>query len=396
MVATSPLAFEGYDAGVFPSSVAIGDFNGDGKNDVAVVGTYGPATISNMFLQIYFGDGQGGFTSSSYSLLASILNPTIATFDQSADGSRRLVIAFNGAGALGQFLGSSFLIVTALQDGGLATEGSFASSMTETAAPGLAVADFNSDGLSDVAILNPSTGIDVFYGLTGGGFAQVALRGADGYFAPPTIGYGVPTSPSSQIAAGDLDGDGRADLAIVSASFLDGGNFRGAPTINMVGAFLQTSDGGLAPLGPQFLDLSYPVFYQAPIVVGHRLLLGLPGEFCTVDGGRLLDCTGPLGFSGGPVGASADLNQDGIPDVLLTGPTQHLQAVLGHLAPNNYGIPFGRPVTPLSPGAYLGVPTNLPVSIAVGDLNGDGRPDVAVVGTGPYAETAILLNQCAP
>jgi hypothetical protein len=163
-----------------------------------------------------------------------------------------------------------------------------------------------------------------------------------------------------------------------------------------VGVFLQT-DGGLGPLGPQLAQRRpSQVRRPFPVVVGQLLVTVGQGQSLfrlNSDGGidylRDLQPTTATYYGNSSNAVSADMNGDGIPDLVLAPLGQLASITFGHGAFSDAG--FGSAFT-----TNVGIPNNDATSIAVGDLNGDGRPDVAVVGTGPYAEIAILLNQCAP
>ncbi len=373
LTASTPVPFGGGDAGLYPNGVTIGDFNGDGNNDLAVVGGNGgvmaawliePPSPGSSLLEIRFGDGHGGFPSATTYAPADMVIYGVASGDVNGDGVSDIVLSVIGSGSL---VGSGFIVLESLSDGGLAVLGPYASGANASGTLGFAVADFNSDGLSDVAIGNPDSGVDLFYSTGDGGFLKIAgqFLAIDAY-APV-------------LAAGDLDGDGRADLVVSTSN----------------GAFvqLQTADGGLGPIGPEALSGGD---YPLPVILGRTLALvrsnGAVSAY-SLDGNGVLDLVATysipnLPYSYGVFAArGADLNSDGIPDLLVTDQQLHVWLSQG----GDSG--FGEPVVTI-----VGVPNSFGLGIAVGDLNGDGRPDVAVAGgvNGFDSETAILLNGCSP
>jgi hypothetical protein len=363
LAAGTPVAFPMVDSGfAWPRGVAVGDFNADGKLDLAVINGIGESA-----LQLAFGDGTGGFpTSSTYFLAYPTFN--IAVGDLKGDGSTEIVVSI--LGTQGGFIGSGFLVLTPLADGGLATTGPFESDPTETPNPGLgsfnvglAVADFNSDGLADVAIANPSQGVDVFYALQDGGFDKVS---------PVFAGAWSDWMP--QMSVGDLNGDGRTDLAVLTdAAFA---------------VLLQTPDGGLGTA------VQLTSFSGLGIIAG-QLLVEANFDSYSLSTYRL-DSTGALtflanysvptlpGVYGVWSGLAVDLNQDGFPDVVTTGYGE--SAIWLSHGPDG-GLDQG--VTFDIGGEYVG-------QLASGDFNGDGRPDIAAAGAGLAPVTAILLNECVP
>ena len=87
--------------------------------------------------------------------------------------------------------------------------------------------------------------------------------------------------------------------------------------------------------------------------------------------------------------SSADFNGDGHPDVALIGFHSNVLEVLPGNGDGTLGLPTD--VT-LAPEAALAEP----VSVLTGDFNGDGKPDLAVLvfksGSSTQGYVAILLN----
>jgi hypothetical protein len=166
--------------------LALGDFNGDGKLDMAVVNSQ-DATIN-----ILLNNGNAGFGGSApYALGASrfFSFSSIAAADLNGDG--KLDLAVSGRQA-------ELMILIGNGDGSFQTP-----SNQGTGNGQVAVADFNGDGFPDVAVTN------------GNG---VALRegNGDGTFQP-ALNYATGNSPFfGSDAAGDFNGDGRPDLAVAN------------------------------------------------------------------------------------------------------------------------------------------------------------------------------------
>jgi hypothetical protein len=161
------------------TSIAIADFNGDGKLDLALAGSSQTA--------ILLGNGDGTFT-------AAPNPPQIGT-------SQLVAADFNGDGELDLALAGSSQTTILLGNG----DGTF------TAAPNppqigtsqLVAADFNGDGKIDLAAVGVSVTI-----LAGNG---------DGTF---TAASTLPTgSDAFALAVGDFNGDGKADLAVAGSNY---------------------------------------------------------------------------------------------------------------------------------------------------------------------------------
>ena len=176
--------------GAYPSNVAAGDFNKDGNADLAVTSGSGPG-----FITILLGHGDGTFT-------AATANPPV--------GNSPLGLAvgdFNGDGILDLATSNahdySVNDVTILLGNG---DGSFKPGLANSAGgygPGsLTIADLNADGVADLAV-----------GKTQSGAIAILTGNGDGTFAA-VMNFATATSQNSgNIAAADFNGDGIPDLA---------------------------------------------------------------------------------------------------------------------------------------------------------------------------------------
>ncbi len=176
----------------------VGDFNGDGKLDIAeIVGT-GP----NYQLQILLGNGDGTFqTGASYPGFSSSDSEIFAA-DLNGDDKLDLVVLQiantpQGAGTMTVLLGNG--------DGTFGTPTNYPVSGS---LGGGALADFNADGKLDVMLSNstnkaPST--------------TIMLGNGDGTFQSPSV-LSIPANGS--VAAGDFNNDGKMDLAAATANGL--------------------------------------------------------------------------------------------------------------------------------------------------------------------------------
>lgn len=185
------------NAGTAPYAMAVGDFNRDGIKDLAIGG-------GNTELSILLGVGDGSFLQQPVMLLVpggdifSACND-VAVADLNRDGIQDLVVALgNGNGnaiLLGNGTGSFSVVSRIVAD-------------ANSAPLHVAVADYNGDGIPDIARAMGD-------GTTG--LMQVMLGNGNLTFQAP-VRYLVP-APSSSIAggviiSGDWNNDGKADIAL--------------------------------------------------------------------------------------------------------------------------------------------------------------------------------------
>ena len=167
---------------VYPNSMTTGDFNGDGKADLAI-------TNDDNTVDIFLGNGDGTFQ-------------PMVTYPAGIDPGFVTVADFNGDN-------KQDLVVVNVQNQNVSVllgngDGTFQAARNFKVGNeplGLTVADFNGDGKADIAVINA---ID--------STVSVLLGNGDGTFQA-ALTYPAGSNPNS-IASGDLNGDGRADLVI--------------------------------------------------------------------------------------------------------------------------------------------------------------------------------------
>lgn len=309
-------------------ALAVGDFNGDQRDDVAaaldsgrvaiLVGEPGPALRVAAALD----------TQQAGSLVAG-------DFDR--DGHVDLAVLDRLSGAVAVQLGKG--------DG---TFRAAASPSSEVAANALLVAaDLDGDKILDVATVNAAGQLVVFPGKGDGGFGEGRTARAG-------------TAPTGLVAA-DLDGDGRVDLAAANAETDD-------VTV------LLSRDGGRLPGSEPLANVDNPLTLLAADFDGDRrddLVTG------SVNGGvsvHLARAEG--GFRGASsywVGGlpdsmlATDMNGDGSPELVVAARTSRQVSVL---------VNDGKGAFTLGP---VVVTPGDPSGLAAADLDGEGTTDLAVV-----------------
>jgi FG-GAP-like repeat len=193
-----------YATGIGPFSVAIGDLSGDGRLDLAVA-NYGNQLSGVGTISVLLGNVGGGFQpQTQYPTLTGFAGAqSVAIGDLNGDGKLDLAVA-DATNKVPILLGNG--------DGTFNVQTPLTFSAGTINNPGsIAIADLNGDGRLDLALANFGTSL----GGSGAGTAVSVLLGkAGGGFNSSTLTTG--TNPSS-VAIGDLNGDGRLDLAVANA-----------------------------------------------------------------------------------------------------------------------------------------------------------------------------------
>ena len=313
------------------------DFNGDGKPDLAVITSTG--------LSILLGTGKPAKPFTTGTPIALTGAACMVTGDLNSDGIPDLLVAVNGSpNALLAYLGNG--------------DGTFTlKSTTSTPNSGgyLALGDFNHDGKLDFA--------------TSGNL--LALGNGDGTFqAPSPIVANPPSSGFSGIAVGDINNDGWPDLVLTN---------NGIPGYDVF-VLLNNHEGGFTQVPTNFgATTSQPILVDLNGDGNLDLVLEGGGVYVGDGTGKFRYQAALPGVPGsfGGIVAVADVNGDGIPDLLVTG-FDTLTVSLGK-GGATYAAPFGIGTGP-APNALL-----------VANLHGQsptkGVPDIVV----PDANSGVMV-----
>lgn len=225
------------------------------------------------------------------------------------------------------------------------------------------MADFNGDGIPDVAVsVKSANSVWIYLGRGNGTFSSPAK---------------FPTGASPvQIAVGDVNGDGRADIVALTATglsaLLGNGNGTFKASINTGGA----SGGTVLALGDLNRD------GHLDVIVGG---LDPDLEFLGSGDGHFTKTNNPN--ASGLIESQmllADLNGDGFLDLVVAGNSFDPDVL------TDIGIWWGNGDGTFQPGEFLSA-GHSELSVAVGDFNHDGRQDLAAASS--YSNSAnMLLN----
>jgi hypothetical protein len=216
-----------------PTDVAVADVDGDGRADVLTLAQF--ASSQNQRegrLIVHLQTSPGAFTTVQTAIVGEY--PwRLAIGDIDGDGAVDVAVV-EAAGSHGIWV----LLQDHDQRGRLLAAREVGSGVS---AYDVAMADLNGDGAPDLAVVDSATGsarLELLY-------QDPAQRGS----FRPAVALTVPGTATTGVAAGDLDGDGRSDLAMTVALPRDG------YTPNTVtGISLQQPDGTMGPvttLAPQ-------------------------------------------------------------------------------------------------------------------------------------------------
>ncbi|MFI4978958.1 MAG: FG-GAP repeat domain-containing protein [Nevskiales bacterium] len=177
--------------------VVAADFNGDGFPDVAVLNQGGGTVV------VLLNDGSGNFAAapgSPLSLPSAATPSDLAIGDFNGDGKLDLAVSDQG--------NNNIYILISNGNGSFNVAAGSPAVQGGSIPVGVAVGDFNGDGMPDLAVSNQTTKS-----------VSILLNDGTGTFASGvSSNITVSAGPLKLLVAGDFDGDGRQDLAVANGS----------------------------------------------------------------------------------------------------------------------------------------------------------------------------------
>ena len=351
-----------------PVSITAGDFNNDTKNDVALV--------AGTSVYVYSGLGNGSFNTTPAQLGAGTFPGVIAAghFRNSSELDLAVVDVFPSSTGVAILLnsGTGTFANAVLYDLGASPNVSFAGGTPNS----LAIGDLTGNGVMDLAVAN---------GQFANNGVSVLLGNGDGTFGGLTSW--VADQEPAAVVIGNFVADAHADLAVVNqgsndVSFLAGngdGTFVAPPTLSHI------SSPGPVVTGDFNGDT------KQDVIVGNTF--SLTGTILTMFAGNGNGTfTTPTTISNTITNpttgqakalAAAFMTNDNSLDLVMLDSKNNLDVFFN----NGSGV-FAAPVV-YSAGSS-------PQGIAVGDFNGDSKPDVAIIESAAAGATdgtvMIYLN----
>ncbi|MGA8763181.1 MAG: FG-GAP-like repeat-containing protein [Candidatus Sulfotelmatobacter sp.] len=340
-----------------PNSAAVGDFNHDGKLDLAVT-SVDSRTGYSTDVQVLLGNGDGTFKAAvSYGV--GTRPDSVAAADLNDDGNLDLIVANEMSNSVSILLGNG--------DGTFQPAMTFATPQDPTF---VAVGDFNRDGKLDVVMVSLSDAT---------GFCDcvaVLLGNGDGTFREPAIITTLAEPPTGALGVGRFDADNNLDVAVSEESL----------SADQVEVLLGNGDGtfrqgGIYPVGAGPGPIAVADFngdHKADLAVAENeggaigILLGNGDGTFQPETFYLTNF--PLWVT------AADLNGD-----------HKLDLVVANIDfPSGVTTLKGNGDGTFQKGVYYPDGTE-DRFVAVGDFNGDHKPDVVVLDF-LNGKAIVLLN----
>ncbi len=375
-------------------SIAMTDVNGDGKVDLLVANTC--VTDDNCAAEtggigrggvgVLLGNGDGTFQAALAYGSGGYAATSIAAADVNGDGKVDLVVAHHcgdidcsGRTVVGVLLGNgdgTFQPAVSYGSGG------YGNPYGDWGPASIAVGDVNRDGKADIVVANGLVQKDRFE--SGDAIVGVLLGNGDGTFQTAQMYNSGDAWFALSVALGDVNGDGKLDLVVGHADE----NFHGRSTVGVLlgngdGTFQRArtqSSGGFVVNAIVLADINGDG--KADLLVanlGQRVNRFGRGDVL-VQLGKGDGTFAPaerIASSWSSSIATADVNLDGKTDLIV----KDSLGVRTHLGDGDGTFHL--------PGPSGKSPTT-GFSIAVGDMNGDGRPDVSV------AQACSSSDDCTP
>lgn len=386
-----------YDSGGFYAySVAVGDVNGDGHPDLVVANWSQALNDSHGKVSVLLGNGYGTFRAPVSYPSGGYGNSSVAIGDVNGDGKLDLVVG-NASGDVAVLLGNG--------------DGTFQEPVSYNTAGiwvySVSIGDVNGDGHADLVVTSACQDFPV----CGSGEVNVLLGNGDGTFRPP-LTYDTIGLNAYSAALVDVNSDGHLDL-VVANECQSATSCSGAVSVllgNADGTFqapVNYSSGGYYAMSVAVEDVNGDGY---PDVVVANLCASINPDGSCNSGSELSVLLGngdgsfqsPVSYSSGGNGnlsvAIGDVNADGYPDLVVTMPQSGSDGSGAVAVLVGDGDGTFQPAVAFGSGGWNSWGAT---PAAVADVNGDGKPDVLVANEcktkacSTTGSVGVLLNEFA-
>jgi hypothetical protein len=349
--------------GTSPYLVAISDLDGDGKPDLA---TANASTNNVSALRNTGSSGTISFAASvNFATGATALG--VAAGDLDGDGKQDLAVTNQGAATVSVLRNTSIIGTISF-----AAKVDFAVGTT-TSYP--FIGDLDGDGKPDLAVANQGAGTVSVLRNTSSGAGNISFA--------PKVDYTVGASPNFDFI-GDLDSDGKPDLAVSNVSSASISTFRNTSVPGTI-SFAAKVDfaTGTIPYGLSMCDLDGDS--KLDLVTANWLGNNISTlRNTSVSGTISFAAKVDFGVTLTPHGiAAGDLDGDGRPDLVVTNtaPSNKISVLINTSTTGTISF---------APKVDYAV-TNNPYGVVTGDLDGDGKLDIASSNTSSNS-VSVLRN----
>jgi hypothetical protein len=363
-----------FATGTSPFSVAIGDLDGDGKPDLAVA-NYGLSTVS-----VYRNTStSGSIGTGSFDAKVDFATGTspfsVAIGDLDGDGKPDLAVANTN-------ITSNTVSVIRNKS----TIGSIDFYAKVDFATGLspysvAIGDLDGDGKPDLAVVNRSSG-------TVSVIRNKSTSGSIDFYAKVDFATGGTDPNPRSVAIGDLDGDGKPDLAVANTISNTVSVIRNKSTSGSISFDAKVDFAtGTAPYSVAIGDLDGDGKPDLAVANHNSTTVSVIRNKST-SGSIDFDAKVDFATGSNPMSvAIGDLDGDGKPDLGVINYGSKNVSVIRNKSTSG-SIDFYAKVDFATGTA--------PPSAAIGDLDGDGRPDLAVANFGSTTVSVLRNADISP
>ncbi len=407
-------------AGAVPLQTLIQDMDGDGKSDLVV--------LTNIDISVYRNTGTtGSITAGSFappvSMFLPVPVPVYYYYNGEFSGSRGLfsIGDIDGDGKpdiVFTTTNDSVYVMRNSSSGGAvnfdATISYIANAtLLSDAVNGVAIGDLDGDGRNDIVCCNASGNISVLKNT-----AVAGVINGSSFAASVTAPIGTGSYLPNMVAIGDIDGDGKPDVALTTLNT----SISVLRNTSTTGSISMASSVDFATLAPDGPDVTMGSLFMVPGQSAGLVIADLDGDgkldlavsnnwsntisvfrntasAGVINAGSLAGAVVfPSAFQAGSM-IAGDFDGDGKVDLAVSG--SFPKATLGYFFDELIYV-YRNISTPgtISTGSFdlLTRPNghhNL-LSIAAGDLDGDGKPDILSANTNDSNITVLRNAPVAP